>query len=145
MGRLRADFVDRVEAFVHQMLDIVNLLEARGTRPRLLDQIAAAATSVGANVCEADEGMSRADFVKCLSIASKELSETRFWLRLSARRNWIPQDSATLVLAESLELQRILGSIIRRSKLPRETPKPTATKVPTANRTPPESHQPQGR
>ncbi len=128
MGRLRPDFVERVEAFVHQMLDVVTLLEARSIRSRLLDQIAAASTSVGANVCEADEGMSRADFVKCLSIASKELSETRFWLRLCSRRGWIPQDSAVPVLAESNELQRILSSMISRSRLRRDTPNSVSQK-----------------
>jgi four helix bundle protein len=121
MGRLRPDFVERVEAFVHQMLDVVALLEARSIRSRLLDQIAAASTSVGANICEAD-------FVKCLSIASKELSETRFWLRLCSRRGWIPQDSAVPVLAESNELQRILSSMISRSRLRRDTPNSVSQK-----------------
>jgi len=135
MRRLRAEFVERIEAFVHQMLDIMNLLEARTTPPRLLAQIAAAATSIGANACEADEATSRADLVKCLSIASKELSETCFRLRLSARP----------ALTESLELQRILATIIRRSKLPRPMPKSSTATQPTPAPNTPQPHKPRGR
>jgi four helix bundle protein len=46
-------------------------------------------TSVGANIFEADEAMSRPDFCRMLGIVIKELNETRFWLRLVVARKWI--------------------------------------------------------
>lgn len=82
----------------------------------MLDQIVAAGTAVGANVFEADEAMSRPDFVKCMSIAAKELSETRFWLRLIKRNNWINPASLISITAEAEELRRIIGKIISNSK-----------------------------
>ncbi len=87
MGRLRLELLDRIEAFSHAVLDVVGLMDDQGVSRRIVDQLAASGTSVGANVFEADEAMSRKDFVKCLSIAAKELSETRYWLRLAIGRD----------------------------------------------------------
>ena len=43
-------------------------------------QLLRSATSIGANVEEADEAQSRKDFISKISIASKEAVETRYWL-----------------------------------------------------------------
>ena len=118
MGRLRQEFLERVEAFSHEVLDLVVQLEAKHLSRRIVDQLAASGTSVGANVFEADEAMSRKDFVKSLSIAAKELSETRYWLRLAASRSWVAVDAGRHALAEAAELRKILGTMIKRSKQP---------------------------
>ena len=75
MARLQETMRDRVERFADRMLDVADALENAGRRARLIEQIAAAGTSVGANLFEADEAMSRADFCKCLGICAKELNE----------------------------------------------------------------------
>ncbi len=124
MGRLRQDLLERVEAFSHEVLDLVVQLEAKHLSRRIIDQMAASGTSVGANVFEADEAMSRKDFVKCLSIAAKELSEARYWLRLAVSRDWIPIDPGQHALAESAELRKILGTMIVRSRSPAATKTP---------------------
>ncbi|MDX2117724.1 MAG: four helix bundle protein [Planctomycetota bacterium] len=116
MARLRSELLDRVEEFACKSLDVAEAMEVRGVSRRLVDQIAAAATSVGANVFEADEAMSRADFVKCLAIATKELSEVRFWVRIAVKRGWVSQQKAGSVLVEGVELRRILGTMIVRTK-----------------------------
>ena len=118
MGRLRLELLDRVEAFSHAALDVVCVLDERGVSRRIVDQLAASGTSVGANVFEADEAMSRKDFIKCLSIAAKELSETRYWLRLAIARDWVPAKKGQPVLIEANELRKIIGTMIVRSKRP---------------------------
>jgi four helix bundle protein len=45
-------------------------------------QLLRAGTSVGANVEEANQAESRADFIHKISIALKEACETNYWLRL---------------------------------------------------------------
>lgn len=45
-------------------------------------QLLRSATSIGANIEEADAGYSKKDFTAKMSIASKEARETRYWLRL---------------------------------------------------------------
>lgn len=118
MGRLRTDLLDRVEAFSHRVLDVVGVLDEQGVSRRIVDQLAACGTSVGANMFEADEAMSRKDFIKCLSIASKELSETRYWLRLAIARDWVPAVKGHPVLIEGTELRKITGTMIVRSRKP---------------------------
>jgi len=48
----------------------------------MIDQLARAGTSIGANIHEAQYAHSKADFVAKLEIALKESNETSFWLRL---------------------------------------------------------------
>lgn len=83
-------------------------------------------TSVGANVFEADEAMTKADFVKCLCIACKEINETRFWLRFVARRGWVKADRLTSLESECNELKKVFGTMIARTKDPtkRRQPQP---------------------
>jgi four helix bundle protein len=48
----------------------------------LTKQLIRSTTSVGANIEEASQAQSRADFIAKLSISLKEAHETRYWLRL---------------------------------------------------------------
>ena len=48
----------------------------------MLDQLARAGTSVGANIHEAQYAHSKADFIAKLEIAPKEANETSYWLKL---------------------------------------------------------------
>jgi len=48
----------------------------------MVDQLARAGTSIGANIHEAQYAHSKADFVAKLEIALKESNETSFWLKL---------------------------------------------------------------
>ena len=63
---------------------IVNLVDGV-TVPKssyMIDQLARAGTSVGANIHEAQYAQSKKDFVAKLEIALKESSETSYWLKL---------------------------------------------------------------
>jgi four helix bundle protein len=60
--------------------------------------------------------MSRKDFCKCLGIAKKELNESRFWVRTTGRRRWLDPGSLTGLEQECLELKRILGAMIRKTR-----------------------------
>lgn len=116
MGRLSEEFLERVESFCERTVGVAEELAKRKVSLRIVDQVMASGTSVGANVFEADEAMSSADFVKCLAIATKELNEFRFWLRLSGRRGWISPDRLKPLAAEAEELKKIFGSMIARSR-----------------------------
>lgn len=108
---------------------VAEQLVSDGRFSRIAEQLACAGSSVGANVAEAHQAMSRRDFRKCLSIAAKELAETRFWLRLAVRRSWVPAARMDPLLAELDELRKIVGSILARTAKSRSSPSPT-TSVP---------------
>ena len=116
MGRLEAAFVERTEVFSDRTLDVAEELAKQRRFARVIDQLVGCGTSVGANVCEADEALSRKDFAKCIGIAIKELNETRFWLRRIAKRQWIPPKRLSLLQKEASEIKLILGAILTRTR-----------------------------
>ena len=79
----------------------------------LAGQVLRAGTGIGANVEEALAGISRADFVAKMSIASKEARETHYWLRLLRDSKTASADRITPLLDECLELVRILTAIVK--------------------------------
>jgi four helix bundle protein len=115
-GRLHTSFLVRTEAFSDRCLAVAEQLDQDGRFRRNVEQLAAAGCSVGANAAEADQAMSRSDFVRTLSIVNKELAETRFWLRLCTRREWIREASLSPLLLELEELRLIVNSMITRTK-----------------------------
>jgi len=115
MARLSEEILGRCEAFSQRMLDVVEVLEKQGRSRRICEQMTGCGTSVGANVFEADEAMTRKDFVRCLAIAVKELSESRFWLRLVAGRGWVSVERLEPLIDATRELRKIMGTMISRT------------------------------
>lgn len=74
-------------------------------------QLVKAATSVGANVEEADGAESKRDFVHKMSIARKEGRESRYWISI-VRASIVDDDEWKALQQESEELTRILSAII---------------------------------
>lgn len=116
MGRINTELLNRVEGFCDRCLSVVEELERQGRSRRILEQLTGSATSVGANLFEADEAMSRKDFAKCVAISIKELNETRFWLRLIERRQWLGSSRLAELADETGQLKRILGAILTRTR-----------------------------
>ncbi|MBK7403725.1 MAG: four helix bundle protein [Phycisphaerales bacterium] len=107
-----------METLCDRVLDVTDALAPSRCPREVLEQIAASGTSPGANTFEAAEAMGRADFLKTLAIAQQELSETRFWLRLVARRQRIPAERLGPLQAEADELRLNIGSIVARTRKP---------------------------
>lgn len=77
-------------------------------------QLLRSATSIGANVFEAQNAESKADFIHKMKIAAKEVSETLYWLILCERSESYKFDKKLKDQAE--EINRILSKIISSSK-----------------------------
>ena len=74
------------------------------------------ATSIGANIEEAQSGESRADFLHKYGIAQKEARETLYWLRLMADSNIVPQKRLSPLLKETGEIISVITAIIVKTK-----------------------------
>ena len=77
------------------------------------NQIYRSGTSIGANVIEAEDGESRADFRHKMSIALKECSETIYWLRLLRSGEYLSEFQFRSIYGDANEIKAILISIIR--------------------------------
>lgn len=117
-GRLKPEFLERSETFCDRCVALAEQLDSDGRFRRIVEQLAASGSSVGANLAEADEAMSLKDFRKCMAIAAKELAETRFWIRLVVRRSWIPSARVESLLDELEQIRLIVGSILTKTKPP---------------------------
>ena len=82
----------------------------------LSKQLLKAGTSIGANAAEAQQAQSKADFVNKLSIALKETNETIYWLELLHDAEYIPDEGFKSIHDDSLEIMRLLISIIKSTK-----------------------------
>ena len=77
-------------------------------------QLLKSGTSIGANIREAQNAESKADFVHKMKIAAKEADETEYWLLLCKMSKNYPKDEH---LSERLTvIIRILSKIISTSK-----------------------------
>ena len=79
-------------------------------------QLLRAATSIGANVEEAQAGETRADFVHKYGIAQKEARESLYWLRLLTLSELIPLERLQSLMKETEELYAVITAIICSAK-----------------------------
>jgi four helix bundle protein len=80
-------------------------------------QVARSSGSVGANYIEANESLSKKDFLMRIKICRKEAKETIFWLRLiEVIKNEESERERSFLVQEGTELMKIFGSIVEKSK-----------------------------
>ncbi len=80
-------------------------------------QLVRSSGSVGANYIEANEALSKKDFVMRIKISRKEAKESKYWLNLvDTSQQEELQRECTELLQEATELTNIFGAIIRKSE-----------------------------
>ena len=75
-------------------------------------QLLRSATSIGANVIEAQAGRTKKDFTNFLTHALKSANETKYWLMLIDQSNKSPKPNTTVLLNEVIEIANILAASI---------------------------------
>jgi four helix bundle protein len=84
----------------------------------LSKQLLRSGTSIGANVNEAQAGQSKADFIAKMSIASKEARESKYWIDLLIKTDYlnIHDGHTKSLLNEIEEIIKLLTSIVKSSQ-----------------------------
>jgi four helix bundle protein len=80
----RYDLEERTAVFGETVIAFAKRIPATPVNLPLISQLVRAATSVGANYCEADDACSKKDFRFKIGICRKESKETKHWLRMVA-------------------------------------------------------------
>lgn len=93
-------FAKNIIAFTHTSPKSIANIE-------LVRQVTQSAGSVGANYIEANEALSKNDFVMRIKICRKEAKETGYWLQLTSILN-------KELLQEARELTKIFGAIVEK-------------------------------
>ena len=110
------DLHERTARFGEAVLRFVKKLPDNAVNRRLVSQLVGAATSLGANYCEADEAVSRKDFCLKISVCRKEARETQFFLRMIATAEERYKNEVRSLWREARELHLIFCAILRNSK-----------------------------
>jgi len=110
------DLEERTAEFA---VDVINFTKAIPRDPRYLSiitQLVRAATSVGANYCEADDSQSKKDFTHKIAICKKESRESKYWLKVVAKTFPESAPGARGLWREAQELNLIFASIFNKKK-----------------------------
>jgi four helix bundle protein len=111
------DLEERTSRFGERIILFAKRIPWGPVNNRLIDQLVGAGTSVGTNYCEADDGISRADFKHRISICRKEARETKFFLRMVSSAEPTLKPDARELWKEAHSLHRIFSRIWRSTKL----------------------------
>jgi len=76
------------------------------------DQLLRAATSIGANIVEAQAASSKREFIKFYEISLKSALETEYWLCLLRDSKLVEKEKVDILLNEAVELAKMLGSAL---------------------------------
>ena len=82
----------------------------------LSKQLLRSGTSIGANVREASQGQSKADFTAKMSISLKEVCETEYWLELLYKTEYLTTEQYNSINQDCSELAKLLTSIVKSSR-----------------------------
>ena len=103
----------------HFAVRIVNLckyLSSKKKEHTLSKQLLRSGTSIGANIAEAEQAQSRADFISKMSIALKEAVETNYWLRLLQATDYLSETEFSSIYSDCRELEKMLTAIVKTAK-----------------------------
>ncbi len=115
-AKMNYNLEERTARFAENVIDFVKSIGLTSINKRIVEQLIGSAGSVGANYCEANEAESRRDFIHKISIAKKEIKETKHWLRLLARVETLRAEDIKKLWEETQELLLIFSKIITTSK-----------------------------
>ncbi|MGV3638931.1 MAG: four helix bundle protein [Adhaeribacter sp.] len=104
-------------AFALRVVQLYQFLNSEKKEFILSRQLLRSGTSIGANVAEANGGISTADFSAKISIAYKESLETKYWIGLLRDAGYLPEKDCNPLLEDADELSRILFSILKQTRI----------------------------
>jgi four helix bundle protein len=111
------DLEERTFLFAKNARDFVRKLPKTISNIEDGKQLVKASGSVGGNYIEANEALSKKDFVMRIKICRKEAKESRYWLRLiDIQGDQQLEREQRDLQQEATELMNIFGSILRKSK-----------------------------
>ena len=111
------DLEDRTFAFAKRVRVFTNKLRKSIANIEDGKQLIRASGSVGANYIEANESLSKKDFIMRIKVCRKEAKETRYWLRLVDTYDESEQETDRKYLVqEATELMNIFAAILGKTK-----------------------------
>jgi four helix bundle protein len=107
------DLEKRTALFGEAVIDFAKTIPQSPMTYRIIGQLVGARTSVGANYVEADDAVSKKEFLKNIGTCRKEARETKHFLRMAVRAMPELKPQARMLWIEAKELHLIFSKIWR--------------------------------
>ena|SRR5438132_12413752 len=117
VGKPVYDLEERTARLGEAVIDFAKMIPQGPLTNRIISQLVGAGTSVGANYVEADDAVSKKEFLKCIGTCKKEARETKHFLRMAVRAVPELKPRARTVWLEARELHLIFSRIWRNGKV----------------------------
>ncbi|MFN2624026.1 MAG: four helix bundle protein [Chthoniobacterales bacterium] len=105
------DLEERTARFGEAIIDFAKTIPQSPVTNRIIAQLVGAGTSVGANYVEADDAVSKKEFLKNIGTCRKEARETKHFLRMAVRAVPDLKPQARFLWSEARELHLIFSKI----------------------------------
>ena len=99
--------------FAVRIFNLCKLLREERKEFDVSKQLVSSGTSIGANVREAINARSTADFIHKLSIAQKEAAETIYWIELLSFTNVLTEPEFKSIHTDAEELLKIIRTTLK--------------------------------
>jgi four helix bundle protein len=107
---------ERTVTFSERVIALAKKVPKSPVNNPLINQLVRAATSIGANYCEADNAVSKKEFRLKIALCQKEARETKYWLRMIAAAEPDQVEAVRLLWKEARELHLIFSAILRNTR-----------------------------
>ena len=100
----------------HFSIRIIKLCKYLGNEKKefiLSKQLLRSGTSIGANVKEGINAMSKKEFISKLNIAFKEAKETEYWLEILKETEYIKQNEYESINEECIQIIKIIATVLK--------------------------------
>ena len=104
------------ENFAYRIVDFCHHLKYDLHEYQLAGQLIRSGTSIGANVVEAQNSISKKEFVVKMTIAQKECGETMYWLRVIHHGKYLEDALFQSLYKDCEEIMWLFISILKSSK-----------------------------
>lgn len=113
MQNTKLDLKERSYLYALKIIKFIDGLDKRDFSIQIITkQLLRSATSIGANIIEAQAGSTKRDFTNFFSYALKSANESKFWLGLLRDSHKANKEETDNLLNETVEIAKILGSSV---------------------------------
>lgn len=116
MTKPKFDLEERTLEFSKGIIRICKKLPRDSINRELIGQLIRASGSVGANYREANDALSKKDFIHRIKITRREAKEAHFWLENLEEANPTLNGEIRELMQEALELKKIFSAIADKSE-----------------------------
>ena len=112
-SKFKIDLKKRAYFFALEIIKFIDALPKNDFSGQIIaKQLIRSATSIGANIIEAQAGSTKRDFTNFFSYALKSANESKFWIGLLRDSGRADKDKTNKLLQETTEIANILASSI---------------------------------